>query len=666
MILGIDTGGTFTDFVLYHDGKIAIHKVLSTPENPSIAILQGIRYLLGEDFDNKGLVIIHGSTVATNAALERKGVKTVYVANKGFKDVLSIGRQARRELYNLTPGSDEVPVPSDLCLEVDCRRDAQGRVVTVLSQDKVAQLVSQVMALQPEAVAINLLYSYKNDEEETVLERALNDHFFVSRSSFVLPEYKEFERGIATWLNAWLGPLVSRYLASLGVELNGVPISIMQSSGGTISLDQAAQRAVNLLLSGPAGGLAAARFLGSVIGCQRLITFDMGGTSSDVALIDHDIQLTNEGHIGPFPVAVPMVDMHTIGAGGGSIVWIDEGGMLQVGPRSAGANPGPACYGKGGTEATVTDANLLLGRLLPDVFLNGSMVLDQAAARRAMLVVAERLGVSVIEAAEGVIALANEHMVRALRTISVQRGYDPADFVLCAFGGSGGLHVCALAEAMGIHSAVVPVHSGVLSALGMVVAPRERQLSKTLGIRLSMLEAAAFVRQTEALMANGVEELTAEGVSPEHIQVRVSADFRYCGQSFTLNMPVLQFAPDEWPGVTSELSMNSLTPRFHALHRARYGHAMPLPVELVNVRVSVYAEAVELTLPEVSATTLATAVVSSSTELTRCPLLMREDMGVGTEFEGPLVIVDAVSTTYVSAQWKARRDNHNNLRLNTR
>lgn len=328
VILGIDTGGTFTDFVLYRQQRMVIHKVLSTPDNPSVAILQGIKDLLGDTISTD-LVIVHGSTVATNAALERKGVKTVYVANKGFKDLLTIGRQARKELYNLLAEVEEPPVPEALCLEVDCRRDAAGELLTALTDAEISSLLDQVAKLKPEAIAINLLFSYKNDDEERRLENALKPHYFVSRSSFVLPEYKEYERGMATWLNAWLGPLVERYLSALAEKLGSTPVSVMQSSGGTISLDQAAQRAVNLMLSGPAGGLAAARFIGAVAGCPRLMTFDMGGTSSDVALIDGAIQLTNEGSIGPYPVAVPMVDMHTIGAGGGSIVWIDEGDVAS-------------------------------------------------------------------------------------------------------------------------------------------------------------------------------------------------------------------------------------------------------------------------------------------------------------------------------------------------
>ncbi len=662
VILGIDTGGTFTDFVMYRDQGIVIHKVLSTPENPSVAILQGVHELLGDDFADIDLVIVHGSTVATNAALERKGVKTVYVANKGFKDLLTIGRQARKELYNLQPEVEQPPVPDALCVEVNCRRDAAGELVVALTDKEITALQDKVAALKPEAIAINLLFSYVNDDEERCLENALKSQCFVSRSSFVLPEYKEYERGMATWLNAWLGPLVERYLSSLAEKLGNTPVSVMQSSGGTISLDQAAQRAVNLMLSGPAGGLAAARFIGAAAGCSRLMTFDMGGTSSDVALIDGAIQLTNEGSIGPYPVAVPMVDMHTIGAGGGSIVWIDEGGMLQVGPQSAGAVPGPACYGKGGMQATVTDANLILGRLLPEAFLGGAMHLDVSAAKVALQSIADAMGVSLLEAAEGVIALANEHMARALRTISVQRGYNPAEFVLCAFGGAGGLHVCALAEAMDISSAIVPVHGGVLSALGMVVAPRERQFTHTLNVFLQKLTSAEMVTYCDELIRRGVTELVHEGARNDEIKLKLSLDCRYIGQSFTLNLSVYESFAKGWSEGIAGFDLSCLSDRFHKLHKDRYGHRMPLAVELVNIRVSTYTEAIEISLPSVNNN--ADSVRDTCLTDPGSGVLQRDTMQQGNDYFGPLLVTDAVSTIYVSPDWRVQRDAFNNLLLN--
>jgi len=647
--LGIDTGGTFTDFVLLAKNKITIHKTLSTPDDPSRAILTGINDMgLSDAASNGLLVIVHGSTVATNAALERKGVKTVYVANKGFKDLLTLARQTRPELYNLRPEPIVPPVPEALCLEVDCRVDASGNVLKSLNDADLECLVEQINTLKPVSVAINLLFSFLDDKHEKKIESALSDSLFVARSSFVLPEYKEYERGIATWLNAWLGPKVDHYLSCLASELEGCSVSMMQSSGGTIAVDQAAKRTVNLLLSGPAGGLAATHFLGRLLGEDRFMTFDMGGTSTDVALLDGDIRLTNEGRIGAWPVAVPMVDMHTIGAGGGSLAWIDEGGMLQVGPESAGAYPGPACYGQGGLKPTVTDANVILGRLRPKAFLGGGMALDIAAAENAVKSLADTMGVSIVEAASGIITIANEHMTRALRTISIQRGYNPEHFRLCSFGGAGGLHVCALAGAMGMSKAIVPIHGGVLSAFGMLVAPHERQFSKTHIQLLAETEdmASAFDEMAE----KGCRELVDENVDQGDISVKYSVDLRYKGQSFTLNLP--------W------MSVSDLISGFHVLHKERYGHDMDRPVELVTLRVAVTSPGISLVL---QAPGLDEQAFSEDANVygykQPVPVIYRAQLGVGESIAGPLLIVEKVSTTMVEAGWTVTCDQYGNLLL---
>ena len=337
MWIGIDTGGTFTDFVVYDGRNVTIHKVLSTPEAPEKAILTGISRL-GINLENNSeeLYVIHGSTVGTNAVLEGKGVRTAFITNRGLRDILSIGRQARRELYQLQPRLDPPPVPPELCLEVSSRISADGTELEPLTNEDLRQLRQAIETLAPQAVAINLLFSFLNERHEQTIEAIIPKEMFVSRSSKILPEYREYERGMATWLNAWIGPIMERYLFRLKDQLGTARISVMQSSGGTIDITQAGALAVNLLLSGPAGGLAGAQYIARYAGRDRLLTFDMGGTSTDVALVDGIIQLTNEGFVGPYPVAVPMVDMHTIGAGGGSIAYIDTGGLLQVGPRSAG------------------------------------------------------------------------------------------------------------------------------------------------------------------------------------------------------------------------------------------------------------------------------------------------------------------------------------------
>ncbi|MDH5484516.1 MAG: hydantoinase/oxoprolinase family protein, partial [Gammaproteobacteria bacterium] len=370
--LGVDTGGTFTDFVFFDGERLKIHKVLSTPDAPERAILQGIEEL---GLDTCGLRLVHGSTVATNAVLEGKGVSTAYITNRGFADVLQIGRQARRELYNLSPEAPPELVAQAFCLEVDTRLSAQGELLQPLTDASLHNLQQQIEQLKPTAVAINLLFSFLDDAQEKQVEAVIPEGIFISRSSDVLPQYREYERGMTTCLNAYVGPLMQNYLGRLERGVEGGVVSVMQSAGGTIGAAQAGHHAVHLLLSGPAGGLKGAQYVAGLAGYQQLLSFDMGGTSTDVALMDHGIALTSEGMIGDYPVAIPMVDMHTIGAGGGSIARLDAGGMLLVGPESAGAAPGPACYGQGGGEATVTDANLLLGRLLPAAFLGGGMAL---------------------------------------------------------------------------------------------------------------------------------------------------------------------------------------------------------------------------------------------------------------------------------------------------
>jgi N-methylhydantoinase A len=416
----------------------------------------------------------------------------------------------------------------------------------------------------------------------------------------------------------------------------------MQSSGVTVSAEQAAQRAVELLLSGPAGGLMGARSIGQSLGIDRLLTFDMGGTSTDVALIDGQIGLTSEGCIGDWPVAVPMVDMHTIGAGGGSIARVDAGGLLQVGPESAGAAPGPACYGRGGTLPTVTDANLLLGRLRPDAFLGGNMQLDSPATQQSFEALAAAMSVSVKQAALGVIQLANEHMTQALRVISVQRGIDPAGFTLTAFGGAGGLHVCALAEALGIRQALVPVHAGVLSALGMLAAPRGRQLSHAVRALLADQDAAVLLERFASLADTGKKELAQEGVAAEEISAEYRMDLRYQGQSYYLTVPYK--------------SIEQVGRDFHELHKQRFGHAMRVPIELVNIRISL--QTAEPVIPLQFATTLNQKAGLSQAEVTGyarpVPVWHRQSMVCGQVIEGPALIIDPVATTWLHPGWQAQ------------
>jgi len=638
MLLGIDTGGTFTDFVLLTEQGLRVHKVLSTPDAPEQAILKGIREL---GFSScEGLNIVHGSTVATNAVLEGKGVRTAYITNRGLADVLSIGRQARPLLYDLQPPLPTFPVDKSLCIETGGRVGADGKLIDVLTEADCEEIRQALSKLKPEAVAINLLFSFLDDSAEKAIAKLVPSGIFVSRSSAVLPEYREYERGMTTWLNASVGPLVQGYLMRLKQGVAPASVAVMQSSGLTISAEQAGKQAVQLLLSGPAGGLAGAKLIGQTVGKQQLLTFDMGGTSTDVALIDGEISLTSQGKIAGYPVAVPMVDMHTIGAGGGSIATVDAGGLLHVGPESAGASPGPACYGKGGRQATVTDANLLLGRLRADAFLGGEMTLDVQAATQAVSSIAEQLGIPNEAAAEGIIKIANEHMARALRVISLQRGIDPRRFTLVSFGGAGGLHVCALADALSLSEAMVPVHGGVLSALGMLAAPRGREYSRSKNCLLASTSVAEINDHIEVLAKQARHALEEEGIAVEDIQIEPALDLCYQGQSSSLTIA--------WQDI--EAAMQS----FHEAHRQRYGHQLELPIQLVTIRVRLHGESPAPVLPALEHNNNSEPEVVSVYGVEQpVPVYERQQLHANQILQGPALITEKVSTTWLAEGWQA-------------
>jgi N-methylhydantoinase A len=668
MFIGIDTGGTFTDFLLLDDeGSLRLHKVLSTPSAPEQAIMQGISDL---GIDTHNLQITHGSTVATNAILEGKGVKTIYITNRGLADVLTIGRQAREELYNLTPVKKPPLIPPEQCLEVDSRygfkqgSGKQGEQLTALDVDKLNTLIDELKPLEPKAVAINLLFSFMDDSEEIKIEQALRNHFgsqhfnnnvFISRSSDVLPEYKEYERGMTTTLNAMVGPLMQGYLNRLQQKAEGCVLSIMQSSGGTASVEHAGRYPVHLLLSGPAGGLIGAKCVAAQSGFNRLLSFDMGGTSTDVSIIDKDIGFTTESKIGGYPVSVPMVDMHTIGAGGGSIASVDAGGMLLVGPESAGADPGPACYGKGGTQPTVTDANVVLGRLLPEAFLGGGMTLDKQASEKAVQTIADKLGITLFEAAKGIIDVVNDHMVRALRVMSVQRGEDPKDYTLVSFGGAGGLHVCALAEALGMNKALVPIHAGVLSALGMLAAEQSRERSLTVNKLVKDCERADLDQAFSHLLTQAKQELlesATDDLATSHSSLAtvLSVDVRYKGQSHALNL--------QWTG------LENIEHAFHQKHEQAYGHQMDIDIELVNLRVRVIEEGAQFSVPEWQhSEELDEQFTSMPSMDARIPVINRAGLHTNQTINGPALITETSSTTWLAQGWTATVDKVGSLAL---
>jgi N-methylhydantoinase A len=638
--VGVDTGGTFTDVCAIVEGRLVTAKVLSTPDDPSRAILEGLDAV---GVDAAAVDLVHGTTVGTNAVLEGKGARVAFVTSTGFGDLLALGRQNRDRLYDLEQPPVPPPVADELCLEIDARVAATGERLADPDDDELQRLRQAIEQLEPEAVAVDLLFSWLDPELEGKVARALPDELPVSLSSEVLPEIREYERGVATWLNASVGPRLAGYLRRLEKGLAGGRLAVMQSSSLTVSAEQAAGRAVHLLLSGPAGGLAAGAHVGRELDAERLLTFDMGGTSTDVALLDGKPALTREGRIGRYPVAVPMVDMHTIGAGGGSIVRVDAGGLLQVGPESAGADPGPVCYGAGGDNVTVTDANLVLGRIPGDTRLGGRHALDVDAAVAAMDELAERAGLSRNEAAAGVIRIANEHMSRALRVMSAERGVDPKSALLMSFGGAGGLHVCELADSLGMTRAVVPARSGVLSALGMLVAEPGRQATVSFLRRADDVADRDLEAGFEPLIAQASEELAAEGVESDDLVIDEWIDCRYAGQSATLELS--RQRPDELAGA------------FHDAHEQAFGHRLELPVELVGLRVEARGKPrVESVPPESASADVPGDEQADPPVLARAALAERE-------ISGPAVVTDRDATTWVAEGWRASLDPTGHLLL---
>jgi N-methylhydantoinase A len=665
--IGVDIGGTFTDFVLYHprSGELSSFKVLSTPANPAQAVLEGLQKIIGSlsgEQNIRAYDMIHGSTVATNALLERKGARTALVTTEGFRDILQIGRQNRRALYDLADTPPPPLVPAELRFEVRERLDSAANVLTRLDAEQVDELVEHMKSLPLDSVAVSLLFSFLNPEhEKAIAERLANSGLFVCLSSEILPEYREYERTSTTVVNAYVSPILEKYLAHLEEEVKAqearASILVMQSNGGSISLPEARRNGVRCILSGPAGGMQGAHFVASqaqsrLEGRVRIITFDMGGTSTDVSLIDGSPTITTESVIGGSPVRVPVLDIHTIGAGGGSIATIDAGGALRVGPQSAGADPGPACYGKGALP-TVTDANLLLGRLPPDSFLGGKMALDEGRAAAAIAGLAERLHLDAIATALGIVEVVNANMERALRVISVERGYDPRDFVLLSFGGAGGLHCSNLAKRIGAAGVLIPPLASTLSAFGMLAADRIKDYTQTV-----MLSGATppeeIALALKPLEDRGWLEVGAEGIPRSSIRIERWLDVRYRGQSYELSIPY----GDDIHRV------------FDEAHLKAYGYSRPeAHLEIVNVRVRAIGKTPKPELkPSYNARprvihSQAHRTVHLPEGATSLPVYSSVDLRPGNFFEGPALVVRADTTILVERGDHCRVDPYGNLWL---
>jgi N-methylhydantoinase A len=658
MLAGIDTGGTFTDIVLLQEGKLRVFKVLSTPDDPSRAILDGLKQL---DALKDLRVLVHGSTVATNAVLERKGVLTGLITTAGFRDVLEIGRQTRPKLYDIRVQKVPPLVPRDLRVEVIERLNERGEVMVPLDEDSLRCALATLQEAGVKAIAISLLFSFANPQhEQMVAEMVRSTGVYVSASCEVLPEFREYERTSTVVLNAYVGPLIERYLARLEGELPATAaFRIMQSNGGSISNRTARREAARTLLSGPAAGVVGAAYVAQAAGYSQVITLDIGGTSTDVALVDGVVTETTGGTVGGYPTKLPMIDIHTVGAGGGSVAWFDLGGALRVGPVSVGADPGPAAYGRGGTEAAVTDAHVVLGRLIPDAFLGGTMQLDVERASNAVSAIAQRMDTSLEEAAAGIIRVANANMEAAIRVISVERGCDPRHFTLVAFGGAGPLHACELAASLHIPRVLIPATPGVLSALGMLIADTLKDYVRTVMVSAEQAQ-NTVVSTLEELEQQGYTDLIQEGIAPAHIKIERYVDLRYVGQSYELTLPF-------------EGDIAKAANDFHTAHERRFGYCdHGEQVQVVNVRLKSrgVTTAVVLKQHELLSETVAQPIrtrqaifISHEQQPVsyEVPVYERATLQPGATLTGPAIITQYDTTTIVPPSWKLCVDAFENL-----
>lgn len=642
--IGVDTGGTFTDLVRLDENGLSVHKVRSTPGDPARAILAGLAELTAGQTVQE---VVHGSTVATNAVLERKGARVALITTAGFEDVLAIGRQTRSRLYDFQVRAPEPMVDRSLVFGVKERIDFRGEVLLPLSEEEIDRVVHELSEAQVECVAICLLHSYVNSEHERrIADRLAAKGHAVSASHNILPEYREFERWSTTVVNAYVTPIMSQYLAHVEQALEGTRLHIMQSNGGAISAGQARSAAVRTILSGPAAGAVGAQVVAKSSGYDRAILFDMGGTSTDVSLMDRRVGLTAESVIGAYPVRLPMLDIHTVGAGGGSIAYVDSGGALRVGPRSAGADPGPVCYGKG-DEFTVSDANLLLGRLPADHFLDGRMRLDAGRTQHRAELFAAGLSMTVDRLCEGIVQIANTNMEHAIRAISVQRGYDPREFALLAFGGGGGMHACEIAESMEIDTVLVPRYAGVLSALGMLLADVRKDYSMTILEPSASISLEQLHEEFGPLLQRACDELAAEGFEAGDLALERLLDVRYQGQSYEIGVPL----DDDFEA------------EFHRRHERLYGYASTSrPTEIVNIRVNAAGITRKYKLPSVSATSLELpeplkiSPARFGGEWVDTPMHDRGMLSPGMHAAGPAILCGGDATVVIPPSFSFRLD----------
>lgn len=653
MRVGVDIGGTFTDLVVSRDGVLRVHKLLSTPHDPAEAMLAGLTTISG---GNLAAVeqVAHGTTVATNAILERRGAKVALITTQGYRDILFIGRQNRPELYALHPTIPAPLVPRERCFEVPERLNAQGEVIIPLNLKALDETLDAIQRSDAEAVAVCLLYSFTNPvHEQTIREAILARGMLtleqIALSHEVLPEFREYERASTVTLEAYVRPVISRYLSNLERQLpDDTRLRVMKSDGGVVSAKRASEQAIQTALSGPAAGVIGAHYLATLAGFPDIITLDMGGTSTDVALLAGEPVRRPQSDIDGLPLRIRLLDIDTVGAGGGSIARLDSGGALRVGPQSAGASPGPIAYGRGGEQITVTDANVVLGRLDADHFLGGRMALDAKAAEAAIAALGEAADLSIRQAAQGIIDIANVNIDRALRRVSVARGHDPREFTLVAFGGAGPLHACEVAERLEIPRVMIPRTPGVLCAFGLLVADVVLDYSQSVLQPISASLVAALGEWADALRQRAVRDLTNDGIGTDQQRFRMTLDARYLGQGYELVIPLT----------------DDPAAAFHAAHEAEYGHALfDRVVEVVNLRLTAIGT---MGKPVITADSVTPSDGSSALIRTRddgTALYDRERLAPGAVINGAALVFQLDSTVYIAPGWEASVDGYHNLVL---
>jgi len=647
--VGIDTGGTFTDFIYNENGQWKILKILSTPQNPAKAVIQGLEHIGIQKPKN----ITHGTTVATNTLIEKTGAKTALITNKGFEDIIEIGRQNREILYDLHYKREKIPVERNHRFGLDCRVNSKGEIIKELDENQLKDLTKKLKKENIQSVAVSFLFSFLNPYHEKLVKEYIENHtdIPVSASYEILPEFREFERTATTVINAYVLPKMKKYLTYLQRNIGKQDIlKVMQSNGGSISAYIASKEPVRTILSGPAGGVIGAYTIGKTAGYQKLITFDMGGTSTDVSLIDKEPSLKNETKVAGLPVKTQMIDIYTIGAGGGSIAYLDEGGALKVGPKSAGADPGPVCYGKG-EKLTVTDANLFLGRIIPEHFLDGNMKLYPEKVEQKFYQLSKDTGLSPIELAEGIITVANSNMQKAIRAISIERGYNPADFNLFTYGGAGGLHAVELAKELNIPTVIIPANPGILSAFGMLMANIIKDYSITVMTTAQKEEKPHIEKIFSTLEEKALDEIKDEPV--EEILIQKYIDMRYKGQSYEITIPFKE---------------NFIT-LFHQKHKKLYKYAdYSKSVEIVNLRLRIIGltKKPPLRKKKQKKGFSADAVIKKVKTIYNQKeyetyIIDRKKLNYGNKIPTPAVIVEYSSTIFIPPYAQAQVDNYDNI-----